>query len=106
MTRLAPLAASVAVPLLLLFAPAAVSAQPNGQFYSARPVNAPSVASLVVRDTIWKCGGEGCASATRGKSRPAFVCESLAREVGELASFRAGDKEFDAEALAKCNSRG
>lgn len=105
MYRFASLTVSVAASILLLSATAA-SAQPNGNFYSAKPVAATAAkGSLVVRDTIWKCDGNGCASATRGKSRPAFVCESLVKEVGQIATFRAGAEEFDAEALAKCNAK-
>lgn len=104
MTRFASLLASAAVSFLLLSATAA-SAQPSGNFYSAKPVAAPAATRLVVRDTIWKCDGNGCASATKGKSRAVFVCESLAKEVGQLASFRAGTEEFDADALAKCNAK-
>lgn len=105
MIRFAPLLASAAASFLMLSATAA-SAQTNGSFYAAKPVAPSSDTSLVVRDTIWKCNGDGCASATKGKSRAAFVCESLVKEVGEVASFRAGTEEFDAEALAKCNAKG
>ncbi|RJF93994.1 CC_3452 family protein [Sphingomonas cavernae] len=104
MIRFAPLFASAAASFLLLSATAA-SAQPNGSFYAAKPVATSTATSLVVRDTIWKCDGNGCASATKGKSRAAFVCESLAKELGQLASFRAGAEEFDAEALARCNAK-
>ncbi|MGH6781141.1 MAG: CC_3452 family protein [Sphingomonadaceae bacterium] len=104
MYRFASLFVSVAASVLLLSATAA-SAQPNGNFYSAKPVVAAPASSLVVRDTIWKCDGNGCASATRGKSRPAFVCESLVKEVGQVATFRAGTEEFDADALARCNTK-
>ncbi|MCJ8156566.1 CC_3452 family protein [Sphingomonas sp. LaA6.9] len=104
MIRFAPMFASAAASFLLLSATAA-SAQPAGSFYAAKPVAASASGSLVVRDTIWKCDGNGCASASKGKSRAAFVCESLVKEVGELASFRAGTEEFGAEALAKCNAK-
>src|SRR5262245_39381126 len=104
MYRFASLLASAAASVLLLSATAA-SAQPDGAFYTAKPVAASTASSLVVRDTIWKCGADGCASATRGKSRAAFVCESLVKEVGQISSFRAGAQEFDAEALAKCNAK-
>jgi hypothetical protein len=34
-----------------------------------------------------------------------IVCELVAREVGSLTAFRANGKEFDADALAKCNAK-
>ena len=101
MLRLSPLAASAAASILLLSA----NAQPAGSFYSARPVAASAVAKLVVRDTVWKCGADGCVSNTKGKSRAAFVCESLVKEIGQIESFRAGSDEFDADALARCNAK-
>jgi len=104
MFRFASLLASAAASLLLLSATAA-SAQPGGAFYAAKPVTASTAGSLVVRDTIWKCDANGCASTTKGKSRAAFVCESLVKEIGQVASFRAGTEDFDADALAKCNAK-
>jgi hypothetical protein len=104
MIRLSSLAVSVAASVLLLGATAA-SAQPSSAFYAAKPAAAANAARLVVRDTLWMCGGAGCSSNSKGGSRPAIVCESLAREVGTLESFRAGDVTFDAAALAKCNAK-
>jgi len=104
MLRTFSLAASAVASVLLLSATAA-SAQPAGAFYSAKPIAASSAAKLVVRDTVWKCGADGCASSTKGKSRAAFVCESLVKEVGQIESFRAGAEQFDADALAKCNAK-
>jgi len=103
MTRFASLSAAAIASFMLLSATAA-TAQSNTVFYAAKPV-AESSAKLVVRDTLWKCGTNGCISTTKGTSRPAFVCEALVKEVGAIASFRAGAQEFDAEALAKCNAR-
>ncbi len=104
MLRLSSLIASAAGSVLLLGATAA-SAQPASVFYSAKPVAASAATKLVVRDTVWKCGDGGCVSTSRGKSRAAFVCESLVKEVGQIESFRAGAEEFDADALAKCNAK-
>ena len=74
-------------------------------YYAATPVTAPAARRLVVRDTLWQCGDAGCAASAKGNSRPAIVCQSLVKEVGALASFRAGAEAFDADALAKCNAR-
>ena len=89
--------------LALLTAPAADAAGPA--YYAAKPVTTATTSRMVVRDTLWKCSDAGCASAIKGSSRAAFICESLVKEVGALASFRAGTDEFGAEALAKCNAK-
>lgn len=104
MIRLTSLVVSAGATLLLLGATAA-SAQPAGSFYAAKPAAAANAARLVVRDTLWTCGEGGCVSNSKGGSRAAIVCESLAREVGTLESFRAGGVTFDADALAKCNTK-
>ncbi|MBB5686569.1 CC_3452 family protein [Sphingobium boeckii] len=96
---------SAAITSVLLLTAAASSAATGGAYYAAKPIKASADARLVVRDTLWKCSDAGCASALKGNSRPAFVCESLVKEIGALVSFRAGQEEFSAEALAKCNAK-
>jgi len=100
---LVSLSASLLTSALLLTASAA-NAQPGAGFY-AKPVTAPAASSLVVRDTLWKCADGACVANPKATSRPAFICQSLAKKVGELSAFRAGSEEFDAEALAKCNAK-
>jgi hypothetical protein len=94
--------AAVAAATLAL-APVAALAQSHG-YYSATPVAAPSKASLVTRQTVWKCDGGVCMAA-KANARDGIVCELVAREVGKLSAFRANGAEFDADALAKCNAK-
>lgn len=75
-----------------------------GNFYSATPATAPAVGKSVVRNLIWNCDGQACVAA-QGNSRPAIVCATVARELGALTAFRAGEESFDADALARCNAR-
>lgn len=88
---------------LIALAPVA-SAQTKGPFYWAKPA-APSSARVVVRDTLWKCGDQGCSASAKSASRAAIVCQSLVKEVGKIDAFRAGDEEFDSAALEKCNAK-
>lgn len=92
-----------AVTSVMLLAAAPADAQTGG--YAAKPAAKPATSRLVVRDTVWTCGEAGCASSSRASSRPAFVCESLVKQVGTLESFSAAGKAFDADALAKCNTK-
>jgi hypothetical protein len=91
-----------------LFAAAATAgtapAQASGSHYRADPAAMPAGQRLVVRDMVWRCGGGSCTSGENG-SRPAVICASLAREVGQLRSFSAGGHAFDAAALESCNRR-
>ena len=102
MTRFLTVAAAAAAALAL--APTAGMAQTARGYYAATPATAPAKASLVTRSTVWKCTGGTC-TAAKATSRDAIVCELVAREVGQLTTFRANGTEFDADALAKCNTK-
>lgn len=102
MNRLIAVAAAAAATLAL--APVSSFAQTTRGYYSATPAAAPAKASLVTRSTVWHCG-EGTCVASKSTSRDAIMCELVAKEVGTLQSFSAGGTAFDADALAKCNSR-
>jgi len=57
---------------------------------------------LVVHGLLWRCAGERCV-APAGNSRPAIMCEALAKAVGPLSSFTGGDVALTPEQLAHCN---
>lgn len=103
MHRFLSLLFSVAASLTLLTATGASAAPANG-FYAAKPA-AVAAGKMIIRDTVWNCGDAGCASTMRSDSRPALVCASLVKKIGAVESFRAGDTEFGAEDLAKCNAK-
>lgn len=63
-----------------------------------------SVQSVVVGETLWRCGPNGCV-AGESTSRPAVVCAQAARKVGKIESFTANGTAFSAEELAKCNEK-
>jgi hypothetical protein len=81
----------------------AAVAQPNNAFYNVTLAE-PAASKTVVHGMLVNCDGAACAAA-QGTSRPAIVCASIARELGPVTSFRAGDATLDGEALAKCNSK-
>lgn len=83
---------------------AAPARAPGEAHFRAHPATASTAQRLVVRDTVFRCGVDGCV-APRGTSRPELVCSALAREVGTVASFIAGGRSFDAAALETCNRR-
>jgi hypothetical protein len=81
----------------------AAIAQPNNNYYNVTLAQ-PAATKTVVRDVILNCDGATC-SAAQGTSRPAIVCASIARELGPIVAFRAGNEALDGEALAKCNAK-
>lgn len=58
---------------------------------------------FVAHGLLWRCAGARC-TAPAANSRPAIVCEALARTIGPLATFASGSDPFDGEALARCNA--
>lgn len=102
MTRFLAVAAAAAATLALT--PATGYAQGARGYYAATPVTAPEKTSLVTRSTVWKCG-DGVCIAGKANTRDNIMCELVAREVGQLSAFRANGTEFDAEALARCNTK-
>jgi len=88
------------IPILALLATPA-AAQP---YFAAEPTAKPAATRLVLRDTVWKCGEAGC-SAGKSDSRPGVVCAVLAKQLGNLRSFRVDGKELSAAELEKCNAR-
>lgn len=103
MNRFYAVAAAAAATLALT--PAASFAQGAVRgYYAATPASAPSKASMVTRNTVWKCG-DGVCTASKTTTRDAIMCELVVRELGTLSGFRANGSDFDADALAKCNAK-
>ena len=98
MTRLFPIAAAIVA--LAGATPAAA----QGAYYVAKPVAELKKASLVTRNTIWKCA-DGVCLAPKSPDRPAIMCELVVREAGKLAMFAVGGAQMDEAALDKCNAR-
>ena len=58
----------------------------------------------IANETLWRCANNICV-ADSAPSRPEIVCAKVAREIGKLDSFSFRGATFDADALAKCNTR-
>jgi hypothetical protein len=88
-------------PLLILsiIAGAAPAAAAN---YSAKLI-APTSGRIIARDLNWACGAGACQGAT-GESRPAVLCEALAKRAGKLESFAVDGRAFTGAQLEKCNA--
>ncbi len=92
------------VRLLVLALTLAATPAYASSYYRAELAVAPADARLVLRDSVWRCGGSSCAG-TEGSSRPMVVCSLLARQVGKLRSYHSAGKPFSSEELDKCNAR-
>ena len=105
MSRLIALVAAVATSTALLTATATPArAAGANDYYRAVPVTQPKRASVITRETLWKCQ-DGTCSASRAGSRDAVVCELAVQRLGTLSEFHANGAAFDAAALERCNAR-
>ncbi|HVL79304.1 MAG TPA: hypothetical protein VM346_08465 [Sphingomicrobium sp.] len=88
--------------LFAMAASALLAAPAIAGSYSAKPV-APAEGRIIARDIVWSCGPAACQGATE-ESRPAVLCEGLAKRAGRLESFVANGRAFGPAELDRCNS--
>ena len=82
--------------LVLAAAPAAAAT------YSAQ-LATPMTDRVIARDIVWNCGPAACQGATE-ESRPAVLCQSLAKRAGRIDSFIANGRAFSSAELERCNA--
>jgi hypothetical protein len=88
--------------ILLVSALAAVAAPAAAANYSAK-LAAPASGHIVARDINWACAGDSCQGATP-ESRPAVLCQALAKKAGKVESFLVDGRAFSDSELGKCNA--
>lgn len=103
--RLASMAGAIAVSSLLLFVAPVHAAPTNGYYYQAELTQSVPAQKEQVRGVLVKCEGSEC-RAPIASSSARNVCISIAREFGEVSSFRVEGRAFDAEQIATCNGKG
>ena len=88
----------------LMFAAAALVGTPAmAANYSAKPATQPEASRIIARDISWACGPDACQGSTE-ESRPAVLCQGLAKRAGQLTNFVANGRAFGEAELAKCNA--
>ena len=97
--------AAVAVTGAALFAiaPAAQAAGGNG-YYSIELAQPAASSKAIVRGVAVVCNGTSCHAPVSG-STPKNMCVSIAKELGEVATFKAGDRVLESDDLASCNAK-
>ena len=90
---------------LILTAAAAllVAAPAVAGTFTAQPAVPTKQGKIVARDIVWTCTDLGCRGAT-AESRPAVLCQALAKKAGRLTSFTANGRAFAAAELDRCNA--
>src|SRR5690349_6434223 len=88
--------------ILTLTALVGLAAPATAATYSAK-LATPTSGRITARDISWACGTDACQGATQ-ESRPAVLCEGLAKRAGKVDSFRVDGRAFSDAELAKCNA--
>ena len=88
--------------LFILTAAGLAAAPAAAATYAAKPV-VPTSERFIARDIVWTCGPAACQGAT-DESRPAVLCQSLAKRAGRIDSFIADGRALSAADLARCNA--
>ena len=88
-------------PVLILVAAGAMAAPAAAASYSAK-LAAPTTERFIARDIVWACGADACQGSTQ-ESRPAVLCQSLAKRAGKVDSFVVDGRAFTPAELDKCN---
>jgi hypothetical protein len=102
--RILPMLASLVVSATLLGATASPAFANRGAPDYRLTVEQTVTGNKVARDTLWRCADNGCTAAA-ANSRPEVVCAQIVREVGKVSTFSFRGAAFDADALAKCNTK-
>jgi hypothetical protein len=89
-------------PLFALSAIALAAAPAAAANYSAK-LSVPTSERIIARDIVWSCGPAACQGATQ-ESRPAVLCQSLAKRAGRVEAFLVDGRAFTASELERCNA--
>jgi len=88
--------------ILILSALGFVAAPATAANYSAK-LASPASGRIIARDISWTCGADACQGATL-ESRPAVLCEGLAKRAGKVDSFLVDGRAFSDAELTRCNA--
>ena len=89
-------------PIFALSAIAFAAAPAAAATYSAT-LAVPVSQRIIARDILWNCGAAACQGATQ-ESRPAVLCQSLAKRAGRVESFLVDGRAFSPAELDRCNA--
>jgi len=81
----------------------AVAAAPAVASTYSATLATPTAGRLIARDISWNCGADACQGATE-ESRPAVLCQGLAKRAGKIDSFLVDGRALSAAELDKCNA--
>jgi hypothetical protein len=103
-SRLGALIGAFAVTAGIMAIPAAPVQAAASRYYTVELAQPTTAKEAIIRGVMFKCEGSSC-RAPLASSAPRNVCVSVAKEFGQVVSFKAGDRMLDASDLSTCNKK-
>lgn len=102
--RLGALAAASAISVTLLFGVTTqAQAASSGPYYKIELAQPAASKQELLRSVFVKCEGTAC-RAPIASTAPKNMCISVARKLGSVSAFTAGERVFTADEIAACNA--
>jgi hypothetical protein len=76
----------------------------SARFYTVELAQPAEAKQAIIRGVMFKCEGTKCRAPVTG-SAMRNVCISVAKEFGQVVSFKAGERVLDANDLSTCNAK-
>ena len=103
-SRFGAFVAALAATAGTMVIPAAPAQAAAPRYYTVELAQPATAKEAIVRGVMFKCEGTSCRAPLAG-SAPRNVCISVAKEFGQVVSFKAGDRVLDANDLSSCNAK-
>jgi hypothetical protein len=103
-SRFGAFVGALAVTAGVMAIPATPAEAAGTRYYTVELAQPATAKQAIIRGVMFKCEGTSCRAPVVG-SAPRNVCISVAKEFGEVVSFKAGDRVLAADDLSTCNAK-
>ena len=103
-SRFGAFVGALAVTAGVVAIPATPAQAAGGRYYTVELAQPTEAKQAIIRSVMFKCVGTTCSAPMAG-SAPRNVCISVAKEFGQVVSFKAGDRVLEATDLTNCNAK-
>ena len=103
-SRLGALVGALAVTAGVVAIPATPAQAAGARYYTVELAQPAEAKQAIIRGVMFTCQGTSCRAPMAG-SAPRNVCISVAKEFGQVVSFKAGERLLSADDLTTCNAK-
>ncbi len=103
-SRFGAFVGALAVTAGVVAIPATPAQAAGTRYYTVELAQPSSAKQAIIRGVMFTCEGTSCRAPVVG-SAPRNVCISVAKEFGQVVSFKAGDRVLGADDLSTCNAK-